>query len=688
MSRTLRTVVVVGLLAVGLFGCGGGSSSSGSSLAGDVCQKADTCNALSGISAAKCKDLVNTSLQSKTGSVRSDAEDALKACLTADCASIFSCIDGVLSGGSAGSGGSSAGGSGGSSAGGNSAGGSGGSSAGGSGGSSVAGSGGSSVGGSSGSSTGGTAGKGGSGSGGSPMGGATARGGTTGAGGSGSGGEIGGATSSGGNQTAGSQGTGGSAAGGTGASTGPSTGPSVITSAQNAYWQTGTVTTVTSGTADLNVDKNTTYQRWDGFGGTFNEMGWDALSAVSAAEITNAMKLLFDANDGANFVYGRLPLGASDYSMSWYTLDDTAGDYAMDKFSIDRDRQKLIPFIKEALKARSDIHLWASPWVVPSWMMDSSSNMKSDAQTLGAHALYMARFVEEYAKEGLKIEAIHPQNEPGYGRVHWTQANLITFMKTYLGPKLAERNLTTQVWCGTMSKADGGGYDQASAVATAADADAMKYVKGFGLQWNLQDAVATLAATKVPIMQTEHRCGNYNFVSPYWDQSRYSSSKAQNDHLYGEESWQIIRDWIVAGVNSYNAWNMVLDTVGKSLDNWPQDALLVVDRTAKKLIVTPAYYVFRHFSYYIAVGATRVATTAGSDAYKGANKTTYGAGKATYDGVNAFAFKNPDGAVVVQVYNKAASSTKSIVGVGSALSQALYQFDVPAHGWATLRVAP
>jgi hypothetical protein len=41
---------------------------------------------------------------------------------------------------------------------------------------------------------------------------------------------------------------------------------------------------------------------------------------------------------------------------------------------------------------------------------------------------------------------------------------------------------------------------------------------------------------QVPIMQTEHRCGNYSFDSPYWDKSRYSSSKAQNDHLYGEES--------------------------------------------------------------------------------------------------------------------------------------------------------
>ena len=603
-------------------------------------------------------------------------------------------------GGAGGSGGSTGSGNGGNTSGGNGGGGgnSVGSGNGGSTGSDHGGSTGAGGGGASGSGNGGASGSGNGGVSGSGNGGASG-GGNGGASGGGSGGSAGGGK---GGSTGG--GTGGSTASGTGGSIGGQTGatggttssgsgdPEVMTSAENAYWKTGQVTKVTGGIADVdvNVDTDTTYQGWDGFGGCFNEMGWDALSAVTSADVANAMKLLFDPKDGANFLYGRLPMGASDYSMSWYTLDDlpsgTANDYTMDKFSIDRDRQKLIPFIKEALKARSDIHLWASPWVVPSWMMDSSSNMKSDAQTLGAHALYMARFVEEYAKEGLKIEAIHPQNEPGYGKVHWTQANLITFMKTYLGPKLAERTPTTQVWCGTMSKADNGGYDQAIALATAADADAMKYVKGFGVQWNLHDAVATLAASGVPVMQTEHRCGNYSFDSPYWDKSRYSSSKAQNDHLYGEESWQIIRDWIVSGVNSYSAWNMVLDTVGKSLDNWPQNALLVVDRSAKKLIVTPAYYVFRHFSYYIGVGATRVDATAGSDAYKGANTTKYGAGKATYDGVNAFAFKNPDGAVIVQVYNKASASTKTTVGVGSALFQTLYQFDVPAHGWATLRV--
>jgi glucosylceramidase len=578
-------------------------------------------------------------------------------------------------GSSAGSGGSMAGDSGGSSvmgsggsslgAGGSSAVGSGGSSLG-AGGSSVVGSGGSSLG------AGGSSvvGSGGSslGAGGSPIGstGGDPTGNTGGSTGGETGRETGGGPSDGTGGQAGA--TGGTASGGStvgiggdaagGAATGGAPAePELITSGPNAYWNTeGKATEVASGTADLSVDETTAYQRWDGFGGTFNEMGWDALSVVSS-EISRALTLLFDAHEGANFAFGRIPIGASDYAMSWYTLAETAGDYSMEKFSIARDREMLIPYIKAALELKPDLRLWGSPWVVPDWMKDSGGAMKSDAQTLEAHALYLAKFVEEYGKEGLTIEAVHPQNEPGYASVRWSQSVLIDYFKTYLGPKFAERNLTAEIWCGTMSAP----ADADIATAVASDPESMKYVKGFGLQWNLQSTVATLAA-KAPVMQTEHKCGNYNFTTPYWDTSRYDSNKAQNDHLYGEESWQLIRDWIIAGVNSYNAWNMVLDTQGKSLGNWPQNALLVVDRSAKTLTPTAAYYVFRHFSQYITPGATRIGTSGSND---------------------AVAFKNPDGSVITEVYNKGDAAKAMTVGIGTAL----YQFEVPAHGWATLRVA-
>ncbi len=179
----------------------------------------------------------------------------------------------------------------------------------------------------------------------------------------------------------------------------------------------------------------------------------------------------------------------------------------MDDFSIARDHEMLIPFIKAAQKIKSDIRFFASPWVVPSWMMDGR-NMRSDAQTLEAHALYFAKFVEAYSGEGIEIEAVHPQNEPGYARVRWTHELFIDFIKSYLGPKFEEMNLSAEVWCGTMSHPD----DANIATTIADDPEAMQYVKGFGLQWNLQSTVATLAP-KAPVMQTEHKCGNYNFAS-------------------------------------------------------------------------------------------------------------------------------------------------------------------------------
>ena len=62
---------------------------------------------------------------------------------------------------------------------------------------------------------------------------------------------------------------------------------------------------------------------------------------------------------------GRTPVGASDYAFGYYSYNDVKEDYTMRNFSIDRDRYILIPYIKEALKVRPDLKLWASPWAPP-----------------------------------------------------------------------------------------------------------------------------------------------------------------------------------------------------------------------------------------------------------------------------------------------------------------------------------
>ena len=468
-------------------------------------------------------------------------------------------------------------------------------------------------------------------------------------------------TSSGGNGAAGVGQAGASTAGGGSVSTNL---PDVVTSADGAFWKTGTLTPASSGTADVTADDTALKQRWDGFGGTFNEAGWDALSVLSASDQQLAIKLLFDAATGANFAYGRLPIGASDYALKRYTLAETANDYTMANFTIAQDKKLLIPYIKAALAIKPEIHLWGSPWTPPGWMKDNNStdsgNMKDDDKTLSAFALYLEKFVQAYAAEGLKIEAVHPQNEPGYVNPYpscaWTGALYIKFIRDYLGPLFATDKVPAEIWCGTMSNQT----DGTIATDLASDAKAMSYVKGFGMQWNTMGSVSSLKSKNVPIMQTEHRCGNYNgFTSPHAT-STYDANKPQNDYAYGVESWGNIKDWIAAGVNSYSAWNMVLDTLGTNLNAskpWHQNALLTVDRGAKKLTATPAYYVFRHLSYFVAPKATVIGTSGG----------------------DALAFKNPDGAIVIVMYNSGAAK-KATVSLGGTK----FQFDMPGNGWATV----
>lgn len=437
--------------------------------------------------------------------------------------------------------------------------------------------------------------------------------------------------------------------------------PTLITSGPNAYWEVGEVTEGGSN-ANITVNEGQTYQTWTGFGGTFNEMGWDALKAVSAADRDLAIKLLFDKVDGCGFTYGRIPIGSSDYGLDRYSLAPQANDYQMTSFSIDRDKQDLIPYIKAALAVNPNIRFWASPWSPPPWMKSNNGfdggNMKSDAQTLQAHALYLQKFVQAYAEEGIIVEAIHPQNEPGYAQDYpsclWSAQLFSDYIANYLGPQFAQNLPNTEIWVGTMSNPN-----SASIVTTVmGNATARGYVSGIGLQWGMGDGNAPSDYAqnyKIPIMQTEHKCGNYP-----WEAGT-NQSKAPNDLAYAKESWGYLKNWITKSVNAYSAWNMVLDTIGRSLDTvrpWAQNALIAVDRNSGQLVITPTYYVFRHLAQYVDPGAVRVGVQGG----------------------DALAFKNPDGSIVTVMYNSGQGAAQTTLAVGGTM----VQFSIPGQGWATV----
>jgi glucosylceramidase len=358
--------------------------------------------------------------------------------------------------------------------------------------------------------------------------------------------------------------------------------------------------------------------------------------------------------------------------MDRYTLNETSGDTEMTKFSIERDKQKLIPFIKAAQAVRPDLHFWASPWTPPSWMKSSpyqtpgnpvnafdGGTMKSDDAILKAHALYFVKFIQAYAEQGIAIELVAPQNEPNYSQNYpsaiWSASTFTTFIGKHLGPALTSANLTTKIMLGTMSNPNG---DVAVANAVLADATAKGFAKVIGVQWGMSDAnqVSNLQSKGpgIPIWVSEHKCGG---------QPGANVATAPNDLSYAKESWGWIRDAIKRGLTGYNSWNMVLDKGGKGIDNtrvWAQNALLVVD--GGQLTPTPAYYVFRHLSQFVSPGAQRIDATGG----------------------DAVAFKNPDGSLVAVLYNSGAADDNYSVSIGGKVRK----FAMPGSGWATVQYVP
>ncbi|HXS18819.1 MAG TPA: glycoside hydrolase family 30 beta sandwich domain-containing protein [Polyangiaceae bacterium] len=448
--------------------------------------------------------------------------------------------------------------------------------------------------------------------------------------------------------TGGSDGTGGAA---------PIDELDFVTSAPNAYWKPGELEPAT-GSATITVNDGQVLGPWRGFGGTFNEKGWEAMKALSQADRDLAMQLLFDRANGAAFTHGRIPIGSSDYALNRYSLNETSGDFEMENFSLERDRRDLIPYIKAALAVRGDIHFWGSPWSPPTWMKTNNAfdrgNMKEDGDTLDAHALYLARFVEEYEKEGIIVEAIHPQNEPGYLQDYpscgWSPDLMTKYIRDHLGPLFADRLPNTEIWLGTMS-APGDKNIVDTVMTTSAAAN---YVTGIGVQWGQDQYVGGyISSYQKPVMQTEHRCGNFP--------NGNNTTRAPNDDAYARESWGYIRTYINYGVSYYMAWNMVLDTAGRNLDEvrpWAQNALLAVDVNAKSLIITPTYYVFRHVAQYVDPGASRVAVQGGE----------------------SLAWKNPDGDIVLVTYNGQGSPAEQTVAIGGST----YRITVPGQGWATV----
>ncbi|MDR2889583.1 MAG: glycosyl hydrolase, partial [Lachnospiraceae bacterium] len=232
-----------------------------------------------------------------------------------------------------------------------------------------------------------------------------------------------------------------------------------IYSNEQAVWQEKNTQVVQHSNASLVLDGQE-YQRMNGFGACFNELGYRALLHLPEQEQEKLLEEIFSIAEGkTGFTMCRLPIGGNDYSFDWYSLNETAGDFEMKHFSVERDKKALIPYIKRAQKYNQDLKFFASPWSPPTWMKNPPvynwGKLITTPENLRAYADYFARFVHAYAAEGIHIDQVHVQNEPvanqKFPSCMWTGEELKIFIRDYLGPRFQEDRLSTEIWLGTIN---------------------------------------------------------------------------------------------------------------------------------------------------------------------------------------------------------------------------------------------
>ncbi len=389
-----------------------------------------------------------------------------------------------------------------------------------------------------------------------------------------------------------------------------------------------------------------------GFGACFNELGWDALNKLSPADRDGIMADLFSPGQGANFTLCRMPIGANDFSRGWYSYDEIAEDFALQHFSIGNDQATLVPFIHAAQKHQPKLRLWASPWSPPQWMKTNRFYAEAqnfpgwppngiqpdqlrhegqdvfiqDERYFKTYAEYFGKFIDSYRQNGIRIEAVMPQNEfnsaQPFPSCTWTPEGLAKFIR-HLGPAMQQRDV--QVFFGTLER---GNPELLNHVLS--DPGANRWIKGVGMQWAGKGAIRAvhMQHPELSIWASEQECGD-----------------GKNEWSYAGYCWRLMKHYFDDGASAYMYWNLALETGGKSHWGWPQNSLVTVDAAAHSFRYNHEYYVLKHASRFVQNGARSLPTD----------------GTCT----DLLAFQNPDGSHVLTVRNELKTSRPLDVLIGT-----------------------
>ena len=425
---------------------------------------------------------------------------------------------------------------------------------------------------------------------------------------------------------------------------------------------------VTSVAADaIALDPGATKQEILGFGGALTDATCYVIGQIPEGERKDLMHDLFAPGEMAMNVC-RTTIGASDYSRDVYSYDENPEpDQEMKKFSIDHDKEYILPVLREARKANPELFLFSSPWSPPGWMKANGSMLGGGMRKLSfpPYARYFMKFLEGYKSEGVAIDAVTIQNEVDAEQdghmpaCLWAQEEEMDFAKLHLGPALQKAGMPTKIWV-----LDHNYNLWGRAIGELSDPAVYDYIDGIAWHGYVGEPSA---------MTRVHNA--FPAKHAYWTEGGpdISAPDYQTDYAKWADTFNgILRNW----ARCITSWNVVLDEKGKpNIGPFSCGGVVTVENGTHKVTRSGQYWAFAHYSKHVRRGAKVFATNGVGQGEAGGT-----AEKGTAAGVSHVGFRNPDGSYVVVLANRGAEKQVQLVLGSSALD-----VDLPADSVHTLQ---
>lgn len=393
--------------------------------------------------------------------------------------------------------------------------------------------------------------------------------------------------------------------------------------------------------ATIEIQPAITFQTMDGFG--FSLTGGSAMliNRKLTAEQRKALlrELFLTQNNGIGISYLRISIGSSDlddHVFSYDDLPDGESDPSLLKFNMDEDRKNLIPVLKQIVALQPSIKIMGSPWSSPAWM---KTNQHAKGGSLKpefypAYAMYFLKYIQEMAKEGIKIEAVTLQNEPenpnNTPSMVMTANEQSEFIRKHLGPAFKTAGIKTKIVIFDHN-CDHPEYP----ITILNDEQAKPFIDGTAFHLYLGN-ISALSA-----VHNAHPDKNIYFTE------QWTSGKGD----FGADLQWHVKNLIIGATRNWSKavleWNLAADErFGPHTNDGGCDSCLGALTIGDTITRNVSYYIIAHASRFIAPGSVRIAST-------------------WMDSLPNIAFLTPEGRKVLIVLNEGTTAKSFLIKINN-----------------------